>query len=236
MIPSLLIAVNFLRQHRWPVILLFGYILLTAAATGEFGRGRPVPVDIVFFVEQQAIFICLFSAFLAADAIHGERKSRRILLLLSKAISRAEYLLAIMLAVWTVAMIYAILSAVCSVWLTARSMLPGDGLWPMMFLVMAGALIAASVAMFFSTFLNPYLATACTLAFFCVPAALPAIRHHGAAWWPGYPLLAQFLDFGFRSGWTPNWVAALAALVESGVFWCLAVAVFNRKDIAVPVE
>jgi ABC-type transport system involved in multi-copper enzyme maturation permease subunit len=233
--PVLLIALNFLRQHRWPVLLLFAYIVFTAAAAGEFGRGRPVAVDVVFYIQQQAIFICLFSAFLAADAIHAERKSRRILLLLSKAISRAEYLLAIVFAVWTVAIAYAVLSALCSVWLTARAMLSSDSLWPMLVLVIAGALISAAVAIFFSTFLNPYLATAFTLVVFCTPAAWHP-HHYHAAWLPGFPLLMQFIDFGFRRGWSPNWMAVFAALVESILFWCLAVAIFQRRDIAVPVE
>lgn len=232
-----LIAANFLRQHRWPVMLLFAYIVLTAAAASGGGRGRPEAVDVVFFVEQQALFICLFSAFLAADAIHGERKSRRILLLLSKAISRAEYLLAIISAVWAVAITYAVVSALCGVWLTARAMVASDNLWPMMLLTMAAALIAGSVAMFFSTFLNPYLATACTLAVFCFPAAWPpALRHHMAAWWPGFPLLVQFISFSFRPEWAPNWPTVVAAVVESIGFWVLAAAVFNRRDIAVPVE
>lgn len=234
--PTFLIAANFLRQHRWPVLLLFAWIVLTAGATGDFGRGRPVYADVDFYAQQQAIFICLFSAFLAADAIHSERKSRRILLLLSKAISRAEYLLAIVAAVWTLAIAYAILSAVCGVWLTAHAMLPSAGLWPLFTLVIAGALISASAAMFFSTFLNPYLATACTLTMFCVPAAWHASRHAWWLWWPGFPLLAQFVGFSFRPEWTAKWITGGAALLQSVIFFGLAVAVFERKDIAVPVE
>ena len=33
-----LIAANFLREHRWPVLILFVWIVLTAAAAGDFGR------------------------------------------------------------------------------------------------------------------------------------------------------------------------------------------------------
>ena len=233
---ALLIAANFLRQHRWPVLLLFAWIVLTAGATGDFGRSRPVNVDVYFYFQQQAIFICIFSAFLAADAIHSERKSRRILLLLSKAISRGEYLLAVMAATWATAIAYAILSAVCGVWLTAHAMLPSAGLWPLFTLVIAGALVSASVAMFFSTFLNPYLATGCTLALFSIPAAWHAARHAGAVWWPGFSLLLQFLTFTLRPDWAPRWSTAAAALLESAIFWGLAAVIFERRDIAVPVE
>ena len=35
-----LMSANFLRQRRWPVLLFFVWILLTAALAGDFGRGR----------------------------------------------------------------------------------------------------------------------------------------------------------------------------------------------------
>ncbi len=98
-----LIAANFLARASLAGLILFAWIVLTALAAGGFGRDRAVAEDVVFYVQQQAIYICVFSAFLAADAIHNERKSRRILLVLSKAISRGEYLLAIILGTWAVA-------------------------------------------------------------------------------------------------------------------------------------
>jgi ABC-type transport system involved in multi-copper enzyme maturation permease subunit len=231
-----LIAANFVRQHRWPVVLLFGWIVLTALAVGGSSRTHPIADDVTFQAQQLAIYICIFSAFLAADAIHSERKSRRILLLLSKAISRAEYLFAILFATWTLAFAYALLSALCSVWLTARAILPSGPVWSLMMMVVAGALISSAVAVFFTTFLNPYLATASTLLLFCLPAGFHGYRHAWAAWWPGFPLIVQFLRFGFRSEWAPNWTALVIALVESFVFWAMAAAIFGRRDIAVPIE
>ena len=62
--PVSLIAANFLREHRWPVLILFAWIVLGAAATGDFGRSRPVSEDVVFYCQQQAMYICVFSAFL----------------------------------------------------------------------------------------------------------------------------------------------------------------------------
>ena len=122
--PVLLIAANFLREHRWPVLILFAWIVLTALAAGGFGRDRVAPDDVVFYVQQQAVYICVFSAFLAAGAIHNERKSRRILLVLSKAMSRGQYLLAVILGTWAVALAYALLFGLCGIWLTARAALP----------------------------------------------------------------------------------------------------------------
>ena len=231
-----LIAANFLREHRWPVLILFAWIVLTALAAGGFGRDRVVPDDVVFYVQQQAVYICVFSAFLAADAIHNERKSRRILLVLSKAISRGQYLLAVIVGTSAMAVAYALVFGLCGVWLTARSALPSGQLWSVVLLVMAGSLIAATVAMFFSTFLNPYIATALTLLLFCAPGVIHAQRHAWSLWLPGLPILTNVLHFSFRPDWVANWYAAVVAILQAVVVWMLAAAVFNRRDIAIPVE
>ena len=116
--PVLLIAANFLREHRWPVLILFAWIVLTAAGCRRISAGAARwPMTWCFTVQQQAIYICVFSAFLAADAIHNERKSRRILLVLSKAISRGEYLLAVILGTCAMAIAYALVFGLCGVWL-----------------------------------------------------------------------------------------------------------------------
>jgi ABC-type Na+ efflux pump permease subunit len=234
--PVAQIAANFLREHRWPVLILFAWIVLTAAAAGDFGKGRPVNDDVIFYCQQQAIYICVFSAFLAADAIHNERKSRRILLVLSKAISRGEYLLAVILGTCTMAVAYALVFGLCGVWLTARAELPGGQLWSVVILVIAGSAIAATVALFFSTFLNPYVATAITLLLFCAPGAIHAQRHAWGMWLPGLPILTEIMKFSFRPDWVLRWAAPVVAIVQSVFFWLIAAAVFNRRDIAVPVE
>lgn len=234
--PVLLLATNFLRQRRWPVLLMFAWIVLTGLAAGGFGRDRVVAEDVAFYVQQQAIYICIFSAFLAADAINSERKSRRILLVLSKAISRGEYLLGNILGTWLMAFAYALVFGICGEWLTARAGLPGSAVWSMVLLVIAGSAIASTVAMFFSTFLNPYLSAAMTLVMFCAPALLHAHGSAWAIWLPGLPLLADFLHFSFSSEWAPGWLPVIIAFLQSALFWALAAVIFDRRDIATPVE
>ena len=234
--PVLLIAANFLREHRWPVLLMFGWIALIAFASADFNRGRPVADDVWFFVVHQAIYICVFSAFLAADAIHTDRKSRRILLVLSKAVTRANYLLAPTVGTCGIAVGYALVYGVCGVWLTARAILPDSGVWSMVLLVIAGSALAATGALFFSTFLNPYASIAAVVLLFVGPVAIHAQRHPWSFWLPGFPLLIQAVNFRFDSEWRVSWTLVLLALMQSVIFWLLAVAIFRRKDIAVPVE
>ena len=231
-----LIAQNFVRENRWPILILSVWIVFTTVVTAGFGRERVAPDDVIFFVQQQAVYICAFSAFLAANAIHNERKSRRILLVLSKAVSRSEYLLAVLIGTLTMTAVYAVLFAACCTWLAHRAALPTGGVWFVAGLVIAGSAIAAAVGLFFSTFLNPYLAIALTVTMF----AAPGLAHPEHRPWfrliPGLPVLLDVLHFRFRAGWTMDWGAVVIAVLEAALFWGLAVVVFAYRDIAVPVE
>lgn len=230
------IALNFVRENRWAVLILLGWIIFTTVVTAGFGRERVLPDDVVFFVQQQAVYICAFSAFLAANAIHNERKSRRILLVLSKAVSRREYLLAMLIGTLTMTAVYAVLFGVCCTWLAKRAALPTDGVWLVAVLVLAGSAIAAAVGMFFSTFLNPYLAIALTVAIFAAPGLLHPEHQPWFRLTPGLPVLLDMLRFRFRAGWTMDWGGVVIAALEAALFWMLAVVVFAYRDVAVPVE
>lgn len=234
--PVLLMAANFLREHRWPALLLCVWIAFLALAAADLSRRYAVPEDVIFYVAQQAIFICVFSAFLAADAIHNDRKSKRILLVLSKAVSRSEYLLAPLLGTSAAAIVYALLFDICCLWLTDRARMPSAAIFPLVLLVMAGSILAAAVALFFSTFLNPYVAIAATVLVFTAPGSLHLQHHAWSAWLPGFPILIRMMDLKLEPDVTIQWRAILIAMVQTVIFWGMAAAVFNRKDIAVPVE
>ena len=230
------LAANFLREHRWPVLLLFGWIILLALASADLGRPRALPDDVDFYLVQQAIFISVFSAFLAADAINNDRKSKRILLVLSKAITRGEYLLAPVLGTVAAAIAYSVFYWICSMWLTDRAALPATNLWAIALLAVGGSLVAATIALFFSTFLNPYVAVAATVLLIAAPGAFHAQRHPWSAWLPGFPVLMQIVNFKPSSDWTLHWRTLLLTIPQAAAFWAMAAAVFNRRDIAVPVE
>jgi ABC-type transport system involved in multi-copper enzyme maturation permease subunit len=231
-----LIAGNFLRENRWPIALLLLWIVLSAAVFGSFSKERVVVEDIVFYVRQQALYIVVFSAFLASSAIHNERKSRRILLVLSKAVSRAQYLMALLMGTLAVSFIYGLAFGACCTWLASRSALPWKGVWLMLVIVMAGSAMAAALALFFSTFLNPFIATALTAAVISAPSLAHADKELWFLFLPGLPLLVNVLHFNFHDNWSVNWAAVFVALLEALLFWALATLVFGRRDIAVPIE
>jgi hypothetical protein len=234
--PVVLMAGNFLREHRWPALLLLAWIALLALVAADLGRRNAIPEDVMFYIAQQAIFICVFSAFLAADAIHNDRKSKRILLVLSKAITRSEYLLAPLVGTTAAAIVYSVLFDVCCLWLTDRARMPSSGILPLVLLVIAGSILAASVSLFFSTFLNPYVAIAATVLLLTAPGSLHLQHYAWSAWLPGYSILLKMIELKLIPDATIQWKTIVVALAQAVFFWGMAAAVFNRKDIAVPVE
>jgi ABC-type transport system involved in multi-copper enzyme maturation permease subunit len=231
-----LIAGNVLRENRWPILLLFLWITMGPLIFGGFGGERVDAADVAFYIQQDAIYIVIFSAFLASHAIHHERRSRRILLVLSKAVSRSGYLMGMLLGIMLIATISALALGVCSSWLASESGLPRDGLWLIVPLLLVGSALVVSCVVFLSTFLHPLLAVTLSIPLLTAPALANPINPAWYAWAPGLRLLKNLLSFGFQPAWTLAWNALPAALIEAALFYTLAALIFLRTDIAAPIE
>ena len=96
--PVLLIAINFAREQRWPILTLLLWVLLLAflGLVTDIHRQRE---DLLFVFKQDAIYVLAFSVFFGGSAIYNERRSRRILGVLSKAVGRQQYLSGLVLGV-----------------------------------------------------------------------------------------------------------------------------------------
>src|SRR5437899_5230366 len=85
----LLIAANFLRAQRWRILVLLLWVLVLSAL-GLAVDVRREREDLLIIFKQLAAYAIAFAIFLGGSAIHNERKSRRILTVLSKGVGRAE--------------------------------------------------------------------------------------------------------------------------------------------------
>ena len=76
--PVLLIALNFVREQRWPIFVLLLWVLLLGifGLVADASRNRE---DLLFIFKQVAVYVVAFSVFFGSSAIHNERKSRRVL-------------------------------------------------------------------------------------------------------------------------------------------------------------
>lgn len=232
-----LIAANLLREQRWLLVVLVLWVVLSSAAA-SWGDSRASIEDVLFFLKQQAMYGVAFTAFLASAAIHNERKSRRILAVLSKGIERREYLGGLLLGVCSASVIYCAAMALAGVVVFPRAHVPQPGSWIVIVTLLVISVLTSSIAMLFATIMPPFLAaiaTAFTMGAMSVAAKLaPA----ASIVLPIYPLLRAILEFSpaYRLRWLDYLPLLIVALVEAGLVWLTAARVFAYRDVAVSVE
>ena len=229
--PALLIAANFLREHRWAVVLLLGWAIASGAAAA-FTVGNEQD-DALFFLKQQAVYSVFFTVFLAASALHNQRRSRRILAVLSKGIERSQYLGGLMLGFLAVSAMYSAALGATGAWTFAMAGVNPTAILPLMLMLALASALAGAVALFFSTFLNPLLTLVCTSLLLGTSAFLPGDL---VTFLPVYELMQAIMRFTFMRPVPTLWLAMGAAVLESLVFWAAASWIFSRRDVAVPVE
>jgi hypothetical protein len=234
--PVLLIALNFLRESRWAILLLLLWAVISGAAAAY--SVRESQDDALFFLKQQAVYGVVFTAFLASSAIYNQRRSRRILAVLSKAVGRAEYLAGLEVGFLANAAVYSAAVAVLSAWVFARAGFSATRVIPLAIMLFSASALAGSVALLFSTFLSPLFAIALTAIVVGINGVLVQTSSGVLAQvMPTYLLMQSILGFGLSfDNWAPAWAAAGWALVESVAVWALASLIFAYRDLAVAIE
>jgi ABC-type transport system involved in multi-copper enzyme maturation permease subunit len=231
----LLIAVNFVREQRWPIFVLLLWVLLLAflGLVADVQRQRE---DLLFIFKQVAVYVVVFSVFFGGSAIHNERKSRRILAVLSKAVGRQQYLSGLVGGVTIACTIYCFALGITGSWTLGEAGFSVQQVWFLMLYLIAASMLAGTIALMFSTFLNPFFAAGAT----AMVLGLPALAGHVGARWeyiiPVYSLSAAVLKSSFKASGSPLWFPLGLAVLETIVFWVLAARIFSRMDIAVSVE
>lgn len=234
--PVLLIAANFLREQRWLTLVLVLYAAGLATLFGVSEKQVPAE-DAVFFLRQQSLYAPLFSLFLGVSAIHNERRSRRIVVVLSKALTRQQYLAGLLGGILAVLGAYCIAIAMSGVWLVRSAQASVAQLWILLGMTVLTSVLVSAVALFFSTFLTPIFATAATAATVALPAALEQTL--GRGWGklvPVYALVAQISESTLARPAYADWRLVVTAVIETLLFWALASWIFAGRDITAPVE
>ena len=230
-----LIAGNFLREQRWPIAILLGWVALLSAASG-FSELRRTPEDLFMLFEQVAIYIVVFSLFFGASAIRNDLRTRRILAVLSKGVSRRQYIAGLLLGIAIAIVIYCLALGASGFWVLPPAGVPAAR-FALLLAGLAGAsLLTASLALFFSIFLHPLLATGATVLVLGAPMAIAAVwSSYWAAVIPVYSILEGFLGLSGGSAAVAAWLAVLA-FAEAAFLWLASAWLFSWKDVAVAME
>jgi hypothetical protein len=232
----LLIAVNFVREQRWPILVLQFWVLGLAAASLllDLRRDRE---DVLLMFKQLAIYGVAFSVFFGGSAIYNERRSRRILAVLAKAIRRRDYLSGLLLGVGLAAGVFCFVLGFTGMWTLGSIGFSTWYLWYLMLCVLVACLLAAAVALFYSTHLNPWMSALLTGLTLSVPGVVA--QELGGKWGyvlPVYSLMRTVLRASFQGAPAMTAWPLMIALIELVMFWLAASWVFERVDVAVAVD
>ena len=234
--PVLLIAINFAREQRWPILTLLLWVLLLAflGLVTDIHHQRE---DLLFVFKQDAIYVMAFSVFFGGSAIYNERRSRRILGVLSKAVGRQQYLSGLVLGVTIACAVYCFALGMTGSWTLGGAGFPIARVWFLMLCLVTACMLAGTVALMFSTFLNPFFAAGATAMVLGLPVLAGQIL--GPQWSyviPVWKLGATVLNSSFKSPGTAAWMPVVLAGGETLAFWLLSARIFAYVDIAVAVE
>lgn len=235
--PVFLIAINFVREQRWPILVMLLWVLLLAflgLTTGAAGQRE----DLLFVFKQVAVYFVAFSVFFGCSAIYNERRSRRILSVLSKAVARQQYLSGLVLGITIACAIYCFALGITGSWTLGEAGFPVSQVWFLMVCLIAACTLAGTVALMFSTFLNPFFAAGATATVMVLPAVLSRI--HGLSYlgnvMPVSELAITVVNSSFGAPGKVSWRPIILAVIETLVCWLLSARIFSYVDIAVSVE
>ncbi|MFL6389408.1 MAG: hypothetical protein ACJ71U_18165 [Terriglobales bacterium] len=229
-----LIGINFVRTQWIALAVMCVYVL----GIGSIYRIHTQRDEILFFLRWHAGYAIFFATMIAIPALQTERKTRRILAVLSKGIHRWQYLGGLLCGCAMISALFCLLIGATAAWLGQQGRIPVDGLAPIMLLLFCCCVLAVSVGLFFATFFHPLLATAATSAVLALPLIL--LEFEWPVAWAFFPAGALFrtlwTSFQFRPvGNSLNTLIA-SAVAQAVLFWIAAALVFARRDVTISPE
>jgi hypothetical protein len=224
---SLHIARRLLWMNRWLWLLLLLWPWGMAAMLLAGGL-HPAPEDVEAALEQQCIYGLGLVAFAGGALLGNEQRSRRIVLVLSRAVSRREYLGALWLAAFLPLLVYVLDLALTGPVLGVS----GAVQWQMLGALLLLSVMTASLAVLASLTLPGVIAGLVSLVVLSVPLLLPT------GWQIAETRLLQILLSGPATQHAAFVFGAglLETLVLSAAIFEAAVQIFERRDLRLKSE
>jgi hypothetical protein len=230
----ILIGINFVRTQWIALAVMCTYVL----GIGGIYRIHTQRDEILFFLRWHAGYAIFFATMIAIPALQTERKTRRILAVLSKGIHRWQYLGGILCGCAMISALFCLLIGGTAAWLGQQGGIRTDGLAGIALLLFCCCLTGAATGVFFATFLHPLLATAATSTVLALPLVFVQAGWHAP--WALFPIAALF-----RTLWTAFHFQPLGSVVrplivgaifQAIIFWVAAALVFARRDVTISPE
>ena len=233
--PILLIAMNFAKEQMWPLFFLLLWVL-GWIAFGLFSDSHGTFDDAVMIFRQLAMYAVAFAVFFGSSAISADLRSRRILAVLSKAVSRCQYLGGLLVGIGMILGVFCLCTGFTASWLLGRFGFSPNALWLEMLALFTACLLTAALTLLLSTFLPPLFAAIGSGMLGGVPALLTMQGSAVARYViPVYGLLEPMMESDL-SAWRGGLGMVAVGLAESAVLLLMATWVFARRDLAVAAE
>lgn len=232
--PILLIAGNFIRMQWLIVVIMTIYV---AGIAGVFSLNQQSQ-EVLFFVRSQPLYILFLSLMLAVPAIQTDRKSRRLLAVLSKGIHRWQYLGGILCGCTLLCAVFSLLIWGTAYILFLREDRSTSGLSLLVLALFASCAAAAAAGLFYSTFLHPLLATGAATITLLLPLPLAAkgMDMRMTRWFfPVADMVNQVVDYQFGAV-DGLWTIIITAAIFAVIFWVLGAIIFARRDVTISPE
>ena len=224
----LLLARSFIRQNRWLLLAftLWPFLLGAFVWSPQHHASR---VEVLEIVQQEVFYGIAVVGFLASSAVYNERRSRRIIGVLSKGISRGQYLCGLLSACAAFGAIYFAAVAASVLWLLGAS---GPAMRACLCLIPQGfsaAFWAAALSLSFATFLHPFLAAAVAGSAAFAPLAMSKPNAVTAS-------VAMLMNSAGALAPTIVWPAVVGALLEGVALTFIAIRIFATRDVTMNIE
>ncbi|HYK37334.1 hypothetical protein [Alloacidobacterium sp.] len=220
-----LITKRLLWQNRWLFLLLILWPYVMAAILC-FG-GAPDPDDVLWMLHQECFAGLALVAVTGSTLLGNEQRSRRIVMVLSRAVSRPQYLFSLLMTAWLPLALYVIGFVVSGIFMAGLLNRPYQGI-----LVMAEALIllgvwAGAISIFWSILLPQIVASIISMG--CIGLAV----YIGELGWIGPARLLRVLFATTISvkNIPTIWFDVALTLLAGAVWFAAASWIFSRRDL-----
>ena len=221
-----LIAQRLLWQNRWLFLMLmfWPYVMTIVLCVG----GSPDPDDVLWMLHQECFAGLALVAVTGSTLLGNEQRSRRIIMVLARSVSRPQYLFSLLLTAWLPLVLYVSGFLVSGIVLAKMLHSSFEGIFVMALAQLVLGVWAGAVSVFWSVLLPQILASLVSVA--CVGLAV-YIGELGMIG-PGRMLLVLFEtaisggNVGAAIG-----VDAVLTLLAGGVWFAAASWTFSRRDL-----
>jgi ABC-type transport system involved in multi-copper enzyme maturation permease subunit len=230
---AFIIGMEYARQQKVMLVIFACWIVGLDLLLVAIHHGNDFS-DLTAMYLQQSIYGVVFTTFMAASVLRTERNSRRVLAILSKGITRAQYLGGHVIGLALLAALYYVLA-------TSLYVLIGFhfGFEARVGVMLAAGLVvstlAGAFALFMSTWSHPLIAAGLTMTVLMAPVI--ALAHSDAlVISPVAYYMHQMFSFEPARGWSSPIAFWMVAVLETAAAWLCAAVIFKRQDVAVPTE